>query len=262
MVVTIVIPISRPDFLKRIFAQLDSMPCDNGNTNLLCYVDGDEPLFEIARNFVVNSKFKDKLCVFRRKGLPNVNHIHSRRQRIADIHNEIKNIIGKCDYLLLLEDDTLIPLNTLDKFLKLSTIYPHAGLISGVQIGRWGFNVPGIWKVDNPYDVKKINSMLPPESNMNQSNDRVEEIDAAGLYCCLTKPEFYKSCTFAPFESILGPDVFYGIYLRKQGYKNYVDWSIQTGHLTKQGDIKVYNTQLQQITFTKIDAEKWEQEVI
>lgn len=256
MVTTIVIPVSRPDFLQRIFAQLDMMPCDVNNTNLLVYVDGDQQLWQTARNFVWESKFKEKLCVFRRQGLPTVNHIKQRRLRIAAIHNELKGIVGICDYLFLLEDDTLIPLDALQRLLKAYDSMPHAGFISGVQIGRWGFTVPGIWRVDNPYNVQKIESLLP------NSDNSFEEIDAAGLFCCITRADFYKKCDFTPFDSILGPDISYGLYLRREGYKNFVDWTLNTSHLTKQGEIKVNSTPLQKIIFTKIEPERWAQEVL
>lgn len=256
MVTTIVMPVSRPDFMRRIFAQLDMMECDAEKTNLLVYVDGDLQLYNDARTFVLHSRFHEKLCVYRRKGLPNVNHILSRRRRIAEIHNELKGIVGACDYLLLLEDDTLFPLNMLPRLHKLYSMVPHAGFITGVQIGRWGFIVPGIWQVDNPYDVQRINSMLPNKEKP------FEEIDASGLYCMMTKPALYKSCDFKPFDSILGPDVSYGIHLRTQGYKNYVDWTLNTSHLTKRGEIKIGAVELQQITFKKIEPERWEQEVV
>lgn len=256
MVTTIVLPISRKDFLARIFAQLETMPCDATQTNLLCYVDGDQQLYQDARNFVVNSKFNEKLCVYRRKGLPNINHISSRRRRIGEIHNEIKEIINSGDYVFLIEDDTLMPLDTLQKLLHHYLQLPYAGLITGVQIGRWGFTVPGIWKSDNPYDVKSIGAMLPSQAQS------LEEIDAAGLFCCLTKVATYKKFKFEPFDTILGPDVSYGLYLRREGFKNYVDWSINTTHLTKHGEIKVANTQLQKITFTKIGEGQWQQEVV
>lgn len=255
MITTIVMPVSRRDFLKRIFAQFDMMTIKNEETNLLVYVDGDQELFQLARNFVMNSRFKEKLCVYRRKGLPSVNHIHSRRKRIAEIHKEIRTMIGQCDYIFLVEDDTLLPLNALEKLLKAYSQNPYAGFITGVQIGRWGFTVPGIWRVDNPYAVNKVSSLLPNTDNT------FEEIDAAGFYCCLTKRDNYIKTEFDPFSTILGPDVSYGIELRKQGYKNYVDWSINTSHLTKRGEIKVQNTVLQQISFSLVDSDKWEQEV-
>lgn len=261
MVTTIVMPVSRNDFLKRIFAQLDMMPCNMETTNLLCYVDGDQELFQRVRQFVVGSKFKEKLCVYRRKGLPNFNHIRSRRKRIADIHNEIKTMIGICDYVFLIEDDTLIPLNTLEKLLKHYSAFPFAGFITGVQIGRWGINVPGIWAVDNPYDVKMIKSLLPPEIPLG-TKTMLQDIDASGMYCMLTKRDNYLKADFTPFDAILGPDVSFGLALRREGYKNYVDWTINTSHLTKRGEIKVNNTQLQQIIFTNVAEERWEQEVI
>jgi len=254
MVVTIVMPVSRPDFLKRIFAQLDMMECDAESTNLLCYVDGPVDLFAKTRDMVVQTKFHEKLCVYRKKGLPNISHLRQRRKRIADIHNEIKGMIGTCDFIFLIEDDTLFPTNTLKKLLHDYTLNPYAGFISGVQVGRWGFNVLGIWAVDNPYNVQKIESLLP-------KTEILQKIDAAGFFCCLTRRQTYLSCNLEPFDVILGPDVFYGIYARKQGLYNYVDWSISTSHLTKRGEIKMHNTTLQKITFSKIASEKWEQVV-
>lgn len=256
MVTTIVMPVSRPDFLQRIFAQLDMMPCDRNTTNILVYVDGEWPLYEKAQNFVTQSKFNERLCVYRRKGLASVSHVQGRRKRIAEIHNEIKEIINFCDYVFLIEDDTLLPLNSLEKLLKAYSFHTHAGVISGVQIGRWGMDVPGLWKCDNPYDVKRIETILPDEKIP------FEEIDAAGLYCCLTKMDNYKSFTFDPFDSILGPDVAFGLHLRRQGFKNYVDWSIQTSHLTKHGEIKMSTVTLQKVIFTKIEEGQWEQELI
>lgn len=260
--VTIVIPVSRPDFLQRIFAALDMMNCKADETNLLVYVDGDMTLFEKAHNFVVNAKFKERLCVFRKKGLPPYNHIAGRRRRIGQIHNEIKEIVtSKAEYIFLIEDDTLLPLNALEKLLKLYTIYPHAGFITGVQVGRWGMNVPGIWKVDNPYSVNKVESQLPPFYDGGMPN-YFEEIDAAGLYCCLTKLANYKSVNFEPFDSILGPDVTFGLELRKQGYKNYVDWSISTSHLTKKEPITLNNVKLQRTIFIRKNENEWQQELL
>lgn len=264
MKTTIVMPVSRKDFIPRIFAQLDMMNFDSENTNLLCYVDGTVDLFAYVRDFVVESRFKEKLCVYRKKGLPNISHIRMRRQRIADIHNEMKAIVGACDYVFLIEDDTLLPLNALEKLLRDYGLNPYAGFISGVQVGRWGFTVPGVWRVDNPYNVKTVQSMLPSQAKYDGIAGPliIEEIDAAGLYCCLTKRDNYLKANFTPFDSILGPDVSFGLALRREGYKNYVDWSITTSHLTKQGEITVSNVKLQQIKFTKLSEDKWEQELL
>jgi len=47
----------------------------------------------------------------------------------------------------------------------------------------------------------------------------VEEIDAGGLYACLTRYELYAKHEFEPYEDVLGPDFRYGIWLRRQGYQ-------------------------------------------
>ena len=67
--ITIVVPISRVDYLARFFVRLEMLDCDSEKTNLLCYVDGPLELYQKVRNYIVNSKFKNKLCVYRRKGI-------------------------------------------------------------------------------------------------------------------------------------------------------------------------------------------------
>lgn len=230
------------------------MACDKETTDLLCYVDGDMNLLNTVANFVIHSKFKNKRFIHRKKGLPSDNSIRLRRQRIADIHNELKELIGDVRAVFLLEDDTLISINTLQKLIETYYLKPHAGFISGVQVGRWGYTICGVWRVDNPYAITLIESLLPAEG--------VEEITSAGLYCSLTHKAMYQSVNFRPFYEILGPDVMFGIELRRQGYKNFVDWSIKTGHMTKKETLTVHNVQLQKIIFTRGENDSWVQEVV
>ncbi len=246
--VTIVILVSRTDYLKRIFAQLDFLDCNNEETNLLCYVDGDQTIYQHARNLTVNSKFGQRLCIYRSKGLAGTSSFWRRRRRIAQVHNEIKAHIVNCDYIFLLEDDTLFPTNTLKSLLKSYSERPFAGFISGLQIGRWGFPSIGAWKFDDIYDPKRINSI--------EKGAGIEEVDAAGLYCCLVRKENYLKNDFQPFGEILGPDVSFGINLRKQGLQNYVDHAIKCSHLTKKGEIKFDNTDIVQVQFDKDESVK------
>lgn len=246
--VTIVLPVSRDTFLQRIFANLDSLVCISAETNLLVYVDGDLNLYEKARNLTVNSKFAQKLCIYRRKGMPNVGSVRSRRVRIADIHSEFKALIDKCDYIFLLEDDTLMPTTTLAVLLKHYSTHPFAGFISAIEIGRWGFTHIGAWKVDDIYNPKQITSV--------PNGEGLVEVDAAGFYCCLVKYENYMRHDFKPFEDILGPDVNFGIELRKIGLKNYIDYSLHCKHLTIKDEITFLNTDIVQVQFDK-EGEKW-----
>lgn len=240
-------PCSRPDFLKRIFAQLDMMPCDNANTNILVYVDGNQPLFELARNLTVNSKFNERLCVYRAKGVPNVGSVKRHRQRIADVHNEIKKLLNTSDFVFLLEDDTLPPLNAMEMLHHNHTENPNAGFISAVEIGRWGFEMIGAWCANDVYTPTEITT-IPKGSGF-------ATVDAAGLYCCLVRTELYMKHFFQPFEDILGPDVHFGLTLRQQGYQNYVNQDIQCKHLTKRGEITFQTANIIQIRVKKVDHE-------
>lgn len=245
--ITIVLPVSRDNFLKQIFQRLDQLECDRENTNLFVYIDGDLNLFEIAQRYVSESRFKERQIKFRRKGLPNVSHITSRRKRIADIHNEIKMIIPECDYVFLLEDDTLIEPDALKKLLADYEKFPEAGFISGVEIGRWGYEHIGAWKMegDKIYSIENLDLGY------------LQRVDAAGLYCCLTRYSFYKDGCFMPFEKILGPDFTFGIVLRRAGYQNYVDFSVKCKHLTKRGAIDFENAKIIQVRFEKNDQNEW-----
>ena len=246
--VTIILTVSRDTYLKRIFAQLDFLECNEEETNLFCYVDGNQDLYEKARNLTVNSKFKDRLCVYRSKGLGSTSHFYRRRKRIAQIHNEIRSLIADCKYVLSIEDDTLFPIDGLQKLLKIHRDNPFAGFVSGLQLGRWGFASIGAWKFDDIYEPTLIESI--------ENGKGIEQVDASGLYFCLTRKENYINNDFQPFEDILGPDVSFGINLRKQGLNNYVDHSIKCAHLTKKGDIKFDNTDIVRVKFDKMENEK------
>ena len=237
--VTIIMPVSRPDHLDRIFAQLELLDCNRGMTSILCYIDGGQQLYEKARNLVVHSKFKQRLCVMRSKGQPSVGSVRRRRQRIADIHNEVKELIDTSEYIFIIEDDTLFPTNTLDKLLKHYYTNPHAGLISAAELGRWGYTHIGAWDFDDVYEPNKITSP--------KLGDGLQKIDATGLYCCLMKTETYMNHKFEPFEDALGPDTHLGMSLRRQGYQNYIDYSIKCTHLTKKEPIKFSNSEIVQV---------------
>jgi hypothetical protein len=254
MGITIVLPVSRSENLQRLFASLELAPCDTSQVSILTLVHGDQTLFEKARNLTEQSKFSQRLCVYLSKGLPNTSGTRARRKKIAEIHNKAKQYIGQTDYILSIEDDCDLPINLLNKLYAHATNYPFAGIITGNQIGRWGFNVMGVWKVNDPYNIQTITSCLPQDKT-------VEEIDASGLYCALIKKDVYMSHTFEPYEYILGPDFNLGIYARTQGYKNYVDWSLHIGHVTKKGIITKDNTTLQTITFERQER-GWKQSVI
>ena len=248
MKTTIILPISRSSFLPQVFASLEFMICDRSITNLITYVDGDQKLFEQARNYTITSKFAERLSIFRGKGQSNPSSIKSRRQRIADIHNELKGYIKNTDYIFLTEDDTLYHPSTLRKLQETYSNYPNAGFITGVQVGRWGLRYVGLWEVDNVYETTKISS-----SGLKEG---VHKIDASGFYCLLTKKENYIKHNFQSFQDILGPDVNFGIEMRRQGFDNYVDFRVNCTHLTPKEQLKVEN--IEYIQYEKSHDKWWQ----
>lgn len=254
--ITIILPISRDTFLDRLFASLELLKCDRSSTNLLVIVDGKPDLYVKVRNKVQDTKFREKLTIhFKSEHKLRHYDVMARRLRISDIHNEIKQHIWACDYVMGIEDDTLVPPNALEKLLKNFTNNPHAGFIEGVELGRWGVPYVGAWRFDDIYEPTKIRSILKVKPG------DVEKIDAGGFYCFMSKLDTYETHDFKPFDNnALGPDVNYGIQLRRQGYENFVDWSIRCTHMTKEKDITLFNTDERLITFTK-NNNRWTQHI-
>lgn len=251
---TIVIPVSRDRYLKDLFVSLDNLLCDIDTTALFIYVDGDLRLFEKVREFVRQSKFKEKLCVYRKKGLPNISHMPSRRRRIGEIHKEIGTYLSDNEFVFLIEDDTIVPVDALQVLLKDIWSYPNTGFTSGIALGRWGFTHIGAWNVDDIINTQRITSIKDSEI------EDLQGVDAAGLYCCLTRRINYINGDFKPFEKILGPDFTFGLDLRRKGFMNYVNKYVKCIHKTPKEDIDFTNSEIIQVRFDKMDGSKlgWE----
>lgn len=243
--ITIILPVSRAEFIDRVLTNIELLETGNHRVSLLVLVDGPNDLFVKVRNHISKLKFTELLCV-QFESAHKLRHfdVLGRRLRISDIHNQIKTNLKKCDYVLSLEDDTLIPHNSLELLYNEYMKDPYMGFISGLEIGRWGHPHIGAWEVDNLYNIENITSIDKPES--------VKEVDAAGFYCMLTPFEVYMSHEFKPFgNNQLGPDVEYGIELRKQGYINKVHNKVLCTHLTKDSEIKFSNTDIVRVQLKK-----------
>lgn len=160
-----------------------------------------------------------------RKTPPKKFDMDSRRTRIADLRTMSKYHVGGSNFVFSFEDDTTLPFNALPRLLKsYSEIDGRIGFVQGVEVGRWGHEYIGAWKVDDINNPTKFQSMPYGEG--------VEEIDAGGFYCYLTPTDNYKAINYTWVEP-MGPDVDFGLQLAKMGCKNYIDWSVICGHMTK-----------------------------
>jgi hypothetical protein len=77
--------------------------------------------------------------------------INTRRRRIAAIHNELRKLIKACEYVFLIEDDGVLPADSLSRLLSDYQAHPYAGLIEDVELGRWNLPYVGAWRADNFY---------------------------------------------------------------------------------------------------------------
>jgi hypothetical protein len=243
---TIILPISREQHLLKVFASLELLECDRERTSLLAFVDGEADLFLTARNLVEQSKFAERLCV--QGDIPGQRKefsINTRRRRIAAIHNEIRKLIKRCEYVLLIEDDGVLPPDALSRLVADYQAHPYAGFIEGVELGRWNIPHVGAWRADDVYEPMIIESAMWSTTEILDGGLRpvssvpdmvVEEIDAGGLYCTLTKYDRYIKHEFKPFDNCsLGPDFDWGIELRRLGFKNFIDWSVAMEHCRPDG---------------------------
>lgn len=249
MTTTIILPISRDQFLPRVFASLEALDCDREHTNLLAYVDGDTNLYVLARNAVEQSKFNQRLCV--QGDVPGERKdysINARRRRIAAIHNAVKELIEPCDYVFLIEDGGVLPAQALAKLLTDHLTYPHAGFIEGVELGRHGLAYIGGWRADDVYEPTKLESVMPGTG--------LEEIDAGGLYATLMRYDLYRKHEFKLWEGdAFGPDIQLGFELRRLGYQNYIDWGVSVEHMRPDGSsVHPRGTDIVQVRFRRDDG--------
>jgi hypothetical protein len=250
-------PVSRPDFLPMIFSALELLDCDREQTSLLTYVDGDASLFLTARNLTEQSKFASRLCIQRTPDIQLRQYDRLRRRiRIAENANAMRELIPACDYVFSIEDDGPLPQDALKRLLNVYAMYPFAGLVSGVQIGRHGLSHVGAWDADDVYEPTAITSIMP-------GTDQIVEVDATGLYCALIKREHYVGHDFTAFDSTAyGPDIALGFALRRSGYRNYVDFGVPIEHRRADGEtLTLGKTKIEQVRIIKQNG-IWSHEVV
>lgn len=224
MIITAILPISRIQYLDRV---IESLVNQTVKPNYLLVVfDGSENEYVLARNKIIELDYEGVRFV-KSNSIAVAHSIPDRRRHITNIHNQIREIIQDSDYIFSIEDDGILPPQALEKLIK--SMKDDVGLVTGVELGRWGTRYVGAWTVDNIAEPKQVTSV-----ENKTYDDFVEEIDACGLYCALIKADLYKSHDFFTNNG-LGPDVNLGLYIRQQGYKVLIDWSIHVTHLTFRG---------------------------
>jgi hypothetical protein len=71
----------------------------------------------------------------------------------------------------------------------------------------------------------------------------------------MTKTALFKGIDSHWHDDCFGPDVCFGLDLRKQGFKNYIDWGLIVGH-NDYGTILLPVGELSTVLYNKING-KW-----
>lgn len=248
--VSIIVTITRHWALEKLFYCLDNLITPT-ETEVILYIDtDDDKVINSVSQYVDNCKFNVNTIISGNSS-PNEIRIKDRRDRISNNHNDLKKYING-EYVLEFEDDTVFPEDSLVRLLKIIK-REDVGFVQGVQVGRWGYRMIGVWKVNNISNPTKI--ITYPFTKIDKVGDYVEGIDAGGFYCYMTKASLFKEHEFTWHDECFGPDVSYGLSLKNKGFKNYVIWNLLCGHNI--GNAILYpDDKVVQIEYNKIN-DRW-----
>lgn len=223
MKVSLFVPITRWWALNQLFHGLNGLETNEHFQihERIFYIDTDDMR---TINGVKEYADEHDQIIVSGNSAPTEVRITERRNRITAMKNASRQYIdGHSDYVISVEDDTILPPDAAIKLTDMARKNPNIGIGSGVQVGRWKARMIGLWRVDSIEQPTRFIT-LP-----HTPYDYIEEIDAAGMYCYITATPLYKDTDYR-WQEPLGPDVFYGLDLRRQSYTNYVDWSLVCGH--------------------------------
>lgn len=201
-------------------------------TELIFIIDVDSP--QIYKRLLEHFKGKpyNGVHIYRTdQKAANVTSLNRRRDRIVQIHELSKELIGHSKYVFGLEDDTIFPPDAFEKMLAEMEKDNELAFIEGVQCGRHNLKMIGGWRADDIHHPTYM-ATVPWEPDGG-----IVDIDGGGFYCYMTPTELYKAAEYRWEHQCFGPDVCYGLDWKRKGLKCKLDYSIACGHITEQGVI-------------------------
>ncbi len=232
---SIFVPFTRPRIVDDFLAMFEKIDIDWATTEIIFYNDTDsEELRDKLAGFAKSHEFcRLSLPMSHQPSLDELgdqNHANRRRERVIAMRHKAQEFIGDTKYLFCLEDDTFVPPQAFKRLRALLDADPQVGLASGVEAGRWAYKHIGAWHME-PVDEPQRVSSLPYQE------EGITEAEGTGMYCYVTYTDLYKEATFRNEAEPLGPDVLYGLDLRRKGHKVLVDWSVACEHRSVNGSL-------------------------
>ncbi len=230
--VQIFMPITRAwrvDAAAQMFGKLDQSGYD---CELLICIDNAEITEHYVRNAFEKWEIPLKYRIIHTGKYP-VGEVNMarRRDRIVEMLTFASKHINNTDFVFMVEDDTEIKPSTLHDLMASYGALEQAGMkvgfVEGVQVGRHGYRMIGAWRC-NDLENPTVMETVP-----YNKKDLLEKIDGGGLYCFVVRTPLFKAHKWYWHHECFSVDVTFGIELRKQGYQNVIDWTVQTGHCQK-----------------------------
>jgi len=226
-IITIFCPFTRTWAVETWLDNLKNVQHDPALTNLCIIVDGNLHLIaNTLKKFAEANNYRSFHVKINEDWHVNEVRLSIRRQRVAEIHNQSKDLIARTDgdIIIGLEDDTVF-----DRLTSFERLYqpllddPTIGFVEGAEMGRWGANMIGAWEADDIHNPKEVKTLLPGTG--------YQEITAGGFYGYATRRHLYMNCEYySSSAQPWGPDFNAGIWIRQQGYSCLVDWDTIFGH--------------------------------
>lgn len=233
--IAVVLTLTRKWRQEAIVDQLCSTDWGNDEVTFYILIDTTDIYWkDLRREFHERSnELPENLrLIFNSTGNPNTVFWdkYARRKRIASQMNLARELVEECDFVWILEDDTIWPASALRQLkiaFKALNGAQDVAMVSGLQVGRWGYKMLGAWKCDDVRDPHEWHTISP---KIVDGLYDVEEVDATGLYCALVSFRDFKDTPFRIDPVGLGPDVLFGLDLRKQGKRIFVMPDLHCGH--------------------------------
>lgn len=237
--ITLFAPITRLWTMDRFLKSIDELEIPREETEIVFYIDSNEDkLIKTVRDYLTERKEQyNGVKLYLSGNLPPTEtSIKKQRDRIVEMKEKSKMLVSG-DYVFGLEDDTLVPSHAFNKLYEVINNDPDIGYIEGVEAGRHGVKMVGVWRCDNVRSPRFQGTLIPPEE-LNDEN-RLEQITGGGFYCYMTLGYLYKKLNYRHWAECFGPDVCFVMDVIQEGYKAYVDWSLNVIHMGQSKDILV-----------------------
>lgn len=246
--ITLFMPVTRKWRVYAIAKMLAKLNTDGLKVNVLLLVDSplvkDNAILDAFERCEVPMAYQIRHTG---KDTPSETKIEERRTRIMEMLKKGQSLVGDTDFVFMVEDDTEIAPNALQALIQnyknLTEAGANVGIISGVQVGRWGYRMIGGWRVDDITTPKKVATIPFNKSAI------LERIDGSGLYCYLVPTALFKAHEWYWHDICFSVDMTFGLELRRQGYQNFIDWTIVAGHVMENGNVLVPNEKCQVVAF-------------